>query len=60
MARLRRSCVGSKSKGKCKHYNIKLISCELYRSKDDCELLKCHKVNHRKGAAQNGNDLYRQ
>ena len=60
MARLRKDCMSNKSESKCKYYNISLMSCTQYRDKDDCELLKKVKVNHRKGAASNGNDLFRQ
>lgn len=60
MARLRRSCTGSKGENKCNHYNIALQSCTLYRSNDDCELLKKVKKDHRKGASRTGLDLFRQ
>ena len=60
MARLRKSCTGSKAEGKCRYYNVMLMSCTQYRSSDDCELIKRHKVNHRKGASSTGKDLFRQ
>ena len=60
MARLRKGCMSSKGEGKCRYYNIGLGSCIQYRDKDNCELLKKVKKDHRKGAASNGNDLYRQ
>ena len=60
MARLRKDCMSSKGEHKCRYYNIVLMSCTQYRDKHDCELLKKVKPNHRKGAAANGNDLYRQ
>ena len=60
MARLRKSCMSSKSESRCKYYSLVLGSCTQYREKDDCELLKRIKANHRKCAARNGNDLYRQ
>lgn len=60
MARLRRSCVGGKNENKCNHYDIALQSCTLYRGKDDCELLKRVKKDHRKGASSTGLDLFRQ
>lgn len=60
MARLRKSCMSSKGENRCKYYSLVLMSCTQYRDKEDCELLKRVKVNHRKGAASNGNDLFRQ
>ena len=60
MARLRRSCTGNKSESRCTHYDIGLGSCILYRGKEDCELLRKQKVNHRKGASTTGKDLFRQ
>lgn len=60
MARLRKDCMSSKGEGKCRYYNIGLMSCTQYRDKDNCELIKKQKVNHRKGAAANGKDLFRQ
>ena len=60
MARLRKSCMSSKTENRCKYYSLDLMSCTQYRDKGDCELLKRVKKDHRKGAACTGKDLFRQ
>lgn len=60
MARLRKGCSHSKNEQKCKYYSLQLSSCTLHRSKEDCELIKQNKPDHRKKSLRKAERIFRQ
>lgn len=58
--RLRKGCSHSKNEQKCRYYSLQLSACTLHRDKDDCELIKRNKTDHRKKNLHRTERIFRQ